>query len=216
MRASSLAMVSVKICGVTDPDMAAFSLDCGADWIGVVCVAASPRFVPPLSRADIAAAAGARRAVALLVDPTDAEIGQVARAGFGIVQLHGGERPARVADIAGRFDLEVWKALGVAGPDDLLAASAFGDAHRLLVDAKPPAGATRSGGHGATFDWALLEGWTAPKPWLLAGGLNPDNVAEAIQVTGAKAVDVSSGVESARGVKDRALIRDFIQAAKAI
>jgi len=136
MRASSLAMASVKICGVTDPDMAAFSLDCGADWIGVVCVAASPRFVPPRSRADIAAAADARRAVALLVDPTDAELGQVARAGFGIVQLHGGERPARVADIAGRFDLEVCGGVFVDEPcvidGNLVSGRTFHDNGRYL------------------------------------------------------------------------------------
>ena len=215
-------MASVKICGVMDPDMAAHAMECGADWVGVVLVGISPRCVHADIRGDIAKAVGRDRVVALTINRSPEELAEIAADGFGIMQLHGNETPREIAAIRARLDLDagdpvaLWKARGVGKREDLDKFGGYWLADRLLVDAKPPEGSAQTGGHGVPFDWSLLEGWTAPKPWLLAGGLTPDNVAEAIRRTGATAVDVSSGVESARGVKDRALIRDFIQAAKAI
>jgi phosphoribosylanthranilate isomerase len=127
-----------------------------------------------------------------------------------ILQIYGvqNDLPA----IKTRFGLPIWRAVGIHTAADLPTAPENAD--RLLLEAKPPAGATRPGGNATTFDWSLLQGWSAPAPWILAGGLTPDNVATAIQETGAKAVDVSSGVESSKGVKDTNLIRSFIAAAK--
>ena len=199
--------------------------EAGADWAGFVLVRQSPRFIapggePPLEMlAGLLAAASrlAVRSVVLTADPghdlLEALAGDLRP---DAVQLHGTERPEFVAEIRAALppSTEVWKALGVATPADLEAASAYTAADRLLVDAKPPTGATRTGGHGAAFDWSILEDWAAPKPWLLAGGLTEENVAAAILETGAAAVDVSSGVERERGVKDAGLIRSFIAAAK--
>jgi phosphoribosylanthranilate isomerase len=157
---------------------------------------------------------GAAVPVALLADPGDAEVDRIAALGFSIIQLHGTETPERLGEVRARTGLEIWKAVGVASRDDLERAAGYTEAGRLLVEARPPEGADRRGGHGAVFDWGLLEGWAAPKPWLLAGGLTPENVADAIAQTGAAAVDVSSGVERMRGLKDRELVRAFIRAAK--
>jgi phosphoribosylanthranilate isomerase len=154
--------------------------------------------------------------VALLVDADDVLIDRVTRTGIHVLQLHGSETPERVAEIRERTGCEVWKALGVATVEDLAGAGAFEAADRLLIDAKPPTGADRTGGHGAAFDWAILEGWDAPRPWILAGGLTPENVAAAIAATGAPAVDVSSGVEKLRGLKDRERVRAFLRAAKEV
>ncbi|MDX1293904.1 MAG: phosphoribosylanthranilate isomerase, partial [Hyphomonas sp.] len=152
--------------------------------------------------------------VALLVDPDDAQIDRIVALGFPVLQLHGSETPDRVAAIKARTGMEVWKAIGVAEADDLMRAATFEAADRLLIDARPPRDADRAGGHGLPFDWTLLEGWTAPRPWLLAGGLTPENVADAIRRTGAPGVDVSSGVERLRGLKDRERVSAFINAAR--
>ncbi len=207
-------MAMVKICGLSNPDMVRFADAAGADWIGLVFVPASVRAVRPEAAADLLQPIRRAHPVALLADADDALIDCVLATGIKVLQLHGAETPDRVAAIRARTGAEVWKALGVAGPADLARSADYDAADRLLVDARPPDGATVTGGHGNAFDWSVLEGWAAPKPWLLAGGLTPDNVAGAIAATGAEAVDVSSGVERVRGEKDAALVERFIAAAK--
>lgn len=207
-------MTDVKICGVKDPSMTRYTAAAGADWIGFNFVEASPRYVN-LPRADLCLAeTGFAKAIALVVDASDDMMAALGHIGFSNFQLHGAETPERVAEIKAMVEGEVWKALGVATPADLAATEAYSAADRLLIDAKPPKDAEMTGGHGTTFDWDLLKGWKAPKPWMLAGGLTPENVAGAVAATGAPGVDVSSGVERARGVKDADKITAFIKAAK--
>ena len=208
-------MTLVKICGLKDPDLVRLCAAEGADWIGFTFVEASPRYVTPEAAGTLLLGAGRAKPVALLADADDALIARVTGLGIRILQLHGAETPERVADVKDRTGCEVWKAVGVAAAEDLAGAGAYAAADRLLIDAKPPKGADRTGGHGAAFDWDILKGWQPPKPWILAGGLNPENVAGAIAATGAPAVDVSSGVERVRGLKDRELVRAFLRAAKA-
>ncbi len=209
-------MARVKICGLSDPETVALAAQAGADWIGLVFIAASPRAVTPERVPALLEAVGRARPVALLSDPDDRLISIVAHLGMPVIQLHGAETAERVAAIRAMTGCEVWKALGISSREDLGQALRHTAADRLLLDAKPPAGAARTGGHGAAFDWSLLTGWQAPKPWLLAGGLTPETVAGAIATTGAEAVDVSSGVERTRGVKDPDLIRRFVAAARAV
>jgi phosphoribosylanthranilate isomerase len=209
-------MTRVKICGLRDPDLVRFCAAEGADWIGFVFVEASPRHVTPEAAETLLLGVGRAVPVALLVDPDDSLIDRVTRTGIRVLQLHGSETPERVAEIKERTGCEIWKALGVAAAEDLAGAGAFDAADRLLIDAKPPRGADRTGGHGAAFDWTILEGWQPPRPWILAGGLTPENVAAAIAATGAPAVDVSSGVEKLRGLKDRERVRAFLRAAKEV
>lgn len=206
-------MTLVKICGLKDPDLVAFAAREGADWIGFM-FPVSPRQVTLAAAETLLLSVGAAVPVAVLLDAPDAEVKAVAALGFPVLQLHGQETPARVAEIKAMTGAEVWKVLGVREAGDLARAADYAAADRLLLDAKPPEGADRAGGHGAAFDWSLLKGWAAPKPWVLAGGLTPENVAEAIGQTAAPAVDVSSGVERIRGLKDRELVRAFIRAAK--
>lgn len=209
-------MTRVKICGLKDPDLVRLCAAQGADWIGFVFVEASPRYVTPEAAETLLLGVGRAVPVALLVDADDTLIDRVAGTGIRVLQLHGREPPERVAEIRARTGCEVWKAFGVETADDLTGAGAYTAADRLLIDAKPPKGADRTGGHGQAFDWSILKGWTAPKPWILAGGLTPENVAEAIAATGAPAVDVSSGVERLRGLKDKELVRAFLRAAKEV
>jgi phosphoribosylanthranilate isomerase len=207
-------MTQVKICGLTDPDLVRFAAQAGADWIGFVFAEASPRFVTEAAAASLLMQVGTATPVALLVNPDDAQIDRIGALGFPVLQLHGSETPERVAEIRDRTGAEVWKAVGIANADDLAHAETFTVAEKLLVDAKPPKDAEQTGGHGLSFDWNLLKGWQVPGPWILAGGLTPENVADAIRLTGATAVDVSSGVERIRGLKDRRLVTAFIDAAK--
>ncbi|MEL7481413.1 MAG: phosphoribosylanthranilate isomerase [Pseudomonadota bacterium] len=207
-------MAKVKICGLTEPETLRIAVRERADWIGFVFVPESPRAITPEAAETLLMYVGEAVPVALLVNPDDAQIDRVRALGIRTLQLHGGETPEDVARIKARTGAEVWKAIGVSDPSDLARAETYTAADALLLDAQPPKGAARTGGHGATFDWALLANWTAPKPWLLAGGLTPVNVANAISATDAPAVDVSSGVEHVRGVKSGALIKDFIRAAK--
>ncbi len=146
------------------------------------------------------------------MEPTDGEI-EAVLAGVQLDVLQLIAAPDRVAHIRQRFGLPVWRAVGISGAADL--PSTMDGADALLLDARPPRGAALPGGNAVAFDWSLLHGWGAPGPWLLAGGLTPGNVAAAIRQTGAPAVDVSSGVESARGVKDAGLIEAFLRAARA-
>ncbi|MDO5606772.1 MAG: phosphoribosylanthranilate isomerase [Paracoccus sp. (in: a-proteobacteria)] len=209
-------MAQVKICGLTRPADVDAAVAAGAGFLGFVFFAKSPRNLSPAAAAALAHAVppGVAR-VGLFVNPDDAMLDQVlAAVPLDMVQLHGSETPARVRDIAARSGLPVIKAVGIAGPGDLAVLWDYGlVADMLLVDAKPPRDAVLPGGNGLAFDWRLLTGRKWLKPWMLAGGLNPDNVAEAVRLTGAPVVDVSSGVESAPGVKDGDLIRRFIAAA---
>jgi phosphoribosylanthranilate isomerase len=151
------------------------------------------------------------------VDPSDEAIAAVLDAlPLGLIQLHGAESPARCAAIRARFGLPVMKALGIAVPGDLEALAEYAPVvDRFLLDAKPPVGAELPGGNASAFDWSLTAGRAIPRPWLLAGGLTPENVAEALRQSGAPGVDVSSGIERARGVKDPTRIAAFIVAARA-
>ena len=207
-------MVKVKICGVKDPDMVAFAAREGADWIGFNFVPQSPRYVTPEAAATLMLGLGKAVPVALLADADDALVIKVPRLVLPVIQLHGQEPPERADEVKTLTGRDIWKAFGVRERSDLGQIRPFTAIDGLLVDAKAPDGAGMTGGHGAPFDWSILEGWSAPKPWLLAGGLTPENVAEAIQATGAPGVDVSSGVERIRGLKDRELVRAFIRAAK--
>jgi phosphoribosylanthranilate isomerase len=208
-------MAMVKICGLKDPELAAFAAREGADWIGFM-FAPSPRQVTLSAAQTLLLSVGKAVPVAVLLDPPDAEVCSVAALGFPVLQLHGSETPQRVVEIKDMTGAEVWKVLGVREAADLARAGDYGAADRLLLDAKPPEGDAQKGGHGAAFDWGLLTGWVSPKPWILAGGLTPENVAGAIGQTAASAVDVSSGVERIRGLKDREQVRAFIRAAKGI
>ena len=211
----------VKICGLKTPDAVAAAVEGGADYLGFVFFDRSPRNVTPAdARPLVAMATGGIVAVGVFVDPDDALLATaVETAGIGAIQLHGRETPERVDAVRARFGLPVIKALPVAGAADLAAAARFTAADRLLFDAKPPAGADRPGGHGVAYDWAILKDADLPPaagPWFLSGGLTPETVAQAVRASGAGAVDVSSGVEDAPGVKSVARIEAFARAARAI
>ncbi|HEY8565506.1 MAG TPA: phosphoribosylanthranilate isomerase [Beijerinckiaceae bacterium] len=206
----------VKICGLSTPETLEAALAAGADMVGFVFYPRSPRHLSlEAARGLIASARGRAETVALLVDPSDAEIDAVTALGVDQLQLHGAESPERVAAIAARTGRPVMKAIGIAGTDDLAALDRYPLADRLLLDAKPPSAGALPGGNGLRFDWALLAGLDPRAPIMLSGGLDPDNVAEAIRRTGVRAVDVSSGVESRPGLKDPAKIAAFVAAARA-
>ncbi|WP_170436365.1 phosphoribosylanthranilate isomerase [Ruegeria arenilitoris] len=212
------AEISVKICGLTAPEHVRAAVEAGARYIGFNFFPKSPRYAPIAQAAALASDVPVGVAkVALAVNFTDAQLDEiVAGVPLDMLQLHGAESPERVAEVKSRYGLPVIKAIGVAEAEDLAAIDLYSDvADQLLVDAKPPKNSELPGGNGLPFDWRLLAGrkyWRTP--WMLSGGLNPDNVAEAIRMTGARQVDVASGVESAPGVKDRCLIRSFIEAAR--
>ena len=187
-----------------------------ADYVGFVFYPPSPRNLTLAEAAELGAqAAGHTLRVGLFVDADDAMLGDaVAAAQLDVLQLHGDESPARVAQLKARFGLPVWKALPIAARDDVLRADAYTSAADLILfDAKTPKG-TLPGGMGVAFDWNLVAGWKGACAWGLAGGLFAENVAEAIRLTGAPLVDTSSGVESAPGVKDAAKIAAFCAAAR--
>ncbi|MEK9672193.1 MAG: phosphoribosylanthranilate isomerase [Rhodospirillaceae bacterium] len=210
-------MVQVKICGLNTADAVAAAVGAGADLVGFVFFEKSPRYVSPSTAAALGVAVPKDvLKVGLVVDASDADLDAVAMWGpVDMVQLHGSETPERVVEVKTRFKVPVMKALPIASAADVQAARAFeGVVDRLLFDAKPPADATRPGGNALAFDWGLLAGTAWSCPWLLAGGLTPENVTRAIRISGAPGVDVSSGVEDAPGVKNVDTIRDFIRAAK--
>ena len=206
-------MAQVKICGLREAAHVTAAVEAGARYLGFVFFAKSPRAVLPAQAALLGrdVPPGVAR-VGLFVDPDDALLDEVLGvAPLDMIQLHGAETPQRVGQVRSRFGLPVMKALGIAEPADLGAIWSYGTvADMLLIDARPPRDAVLPGGNGLAFDWRLLVGRRWPRPWLLAGGLTPDNVAGAIALTGAPGVDVSSGVETAPGVKDAGLIRDFV------
>ena len=206
----------VKICGLSDAASVLAAAEAGARYIGFVFFAKSPRNVSVAQARELALAAPIGVAkVALVVDASDAELDAIcAEVPLDMLQLHGHESPARVAQIRARYGLPVMKALGVARAEDLAQIAAYeAVADQILLDAKAPEGAALPGGNGLAFDWRLVAGYTFQKPWMLAGGLTPENVAEAIRLTGARQVDVSSGVEARAGVKDLARIKAFLAAA---
>ena len=209
--------IAVKICGITSPDAIDAAARAGAGYGGLVLHPRSPRFVA-LEQAQALAEhmRGRLKSVALITDMDDAAIAALVNAvAPDFLQLHGSETVQRTADIRARFAVAVIKALPVADSSDLAPAAEYEKvADMLMFDARPPKGAERPGGHGAAFDWRILSGRSFRKPWFLAGGLDPDNVARAIELSGARQVDVSSGVESAPGVKDGARIATFIDAAR--
>ncbi|HLA21424.1 MAG TPA: phosphoribosylanthranilate isomerase [Pseudolabrys sp.] len=210
-------MLEVKICGINEPRAMDAALDAGADLVGLVFFAASPRAVSLANAAGLAARARGRAlVVALTVDADDTLLSRiVTEVSPDILQLHGAETPARVAEIRRRFTRPLMKAIAVAEAADLSAVASYtAVADRLLFDARPPKDATRPGGHGRAFDWTLLSHVERKKPIMLSGGLTPENVADAICIVRPDAVDVSSGVESAPGVKDASRIRAFVAAAR--
>jgi len=210
-------MVQAKICGLKTPEAVGAALEGGAAFIGFVMFPASPRHISPEDAARLAAPARSRvRIAAVTVDPDDTLLDRLmASLRPDLIQLHGRETPTRAAAIAARTGAEVIKALPVSEASDVDAASPFDAAvAHLMFDAKAPAGAAVPGGHGAAFDWSVLSGRRFSRPWFLAGGLDPWNVAEAASRSGAPLVDVSSGVERGPGVKDPALISAFLEAVR--
>jgi phosphoribosylanthranilate isomerase len=207
----------VKICGLSSEETVDAALDAGADMIGFVLFPKSPRYVALARAAELASRArGRAEIVALTVDMDDGELASVAKAlRPDWLQMHGSESVEAVEAAQSSLGVKVMKALSVSASADLERASRYAAAaDRLLLDAKPPKGADRPGGHGRPFDWTLLRGFAAPVPYLLSGGLTPQNVEEAVRISGAPGVDVSSGVETAPGRKDPDLIRAFIAAAR--
>jgi phosphoribosylanthranilate isomerase len=204
-----------KICGLSTSDTVAAALEGGAAYVGFVFFPKSPRHLRAEVAARLAGPARERaRVVAVVVDPADDVIDEIAvRLRPDFYQLHGKESPARATELKARTGTGIIKALSVSESADLDAASVWeGVADQLMFDAKPPSGADLPGGVGARFDWGLLSGRSFSRPWFLAGGLNPHNVAKAARQAGAPLVDVSSGVETAPGLKDPRLITAFLKA----
>ena len=210
--------VDAKICGLSTPETVDAAVAAGARWIGFVAYPTSPRHIGSL---ELLRALGARvpahvGRVGLFVDPDDALIDErLATGAIDLLQLHGSETPERVAALKARTGTPVMKVIKVAGPEDVERDIALyaGVADRLMFDV---AGGALPGGNAKAFDWTILSGRRVPLPWMLAGGLTADNVAEAVRVTGAPTVDVSSGVEASRGVKSIELIRAFLDRVKAL
>jgi phosphoribosylanthranilate isomerase len=207
--------LDAKICGIGSSEAMDAALRYGARFIGLNFFPNSPRYVS----FDAARALGARVPdgvvkVGVFVDPDDQTLRQaIDAAGLAMIQFHGLEDPQRVADVRQRFAVETMKVIRVAGPEDLAAVAEFEPvADWLMFDTKPPKGATRPGGNALAFDWRVLTGRTWRRPWMLSGGLDAENAVAAATMTGARCVDVSSGVESAPGVKDPAMIKAFLKA----
>ncbi|MAI49826.1 MAG: phosphoribosylanthranilate isomerase [Rhodospirillaceae bacterium] len=209
--------VDAKICGVSDRAAINASVDGGARYVGFVFFPRSPRHVTPTQAAALSALLPESVIpVALAVDPNDDLIAEIdAQVGISMFQLHGSETSERVADIKSRTGKPVMKAIRVSAASDFDSALSYLDvADMLLFDAKPPSDMANAlpGGNAVSFDWTLLAGRDWPLPWMLSGGLDPKNIAEAIGISRAAAVDVSSGVESSPGVKDAVLISEFLEA----
>jgi phosphoribosylanthranilate isomerase len=208
----------VKICGLSTRETLDVALDAGADMVGFVFFPPSPRHLNLETARELGNAAKRRAIkVALTVDADDATLANIVEAlRPDILQLHGHETVARLRDIKQTFGLPVMKAMPVEAPADLASLPGFAAvADRILFDARAPKEATRPGGLGTVFDWHVLENLDLKLPFMVSGGLNAQNVAEAVRVTRAGGVDVSSGVERAAGIKDPEMIREFIRAARA-
>lgn len=210
--------IKAKICGINSDAALIAALEGGADYIGLVFFAPSPRHLAIAAARRLADAARGRASiVALTVDANDAVLDEITNAvAPDVLQLHGKETPARVAEVKAKFGRPVIKAVPVRDAGDVAAAAAYaGIADLILFDAKSPEGASRPGGHGKTFDWTILQAVAPDMPFMLSGGLHPENVAAAIATAHPHSVDVSSGVETAPGVKDADLIRRFLRNVKA-
>jgi phosphoribosylanthranilate isomerase len=208
----------VKICGLSTPETLDVALQAGADMVGFVFFPASPRHISLETARDLGKQAKGRAVkVALTVDADDATLANIVETlRPDILQLHGSETVARLRDIKQAFGLPVMKVIAVETSADLAPLPGYtAVADRILFDARAPKDATRPGGLGAVFDWHLLQNLDLKLPFMVSGGLNAGNVAEAVRVTRAGGVDVSSGVERAPGIKDTEMIRDFIRAARA-
>lgn len=206
----------VKICGLTRPEDVAAAVSAGAAYLGFVFFPPSPRnLTPEAARALAVEVPSGVAKVALTVDADDAALAAILETvPIDLLQLHGRESPERVAEVRARFGLPVMKAVGLREAADLAQVDAYAAvADQILVDAKAPEGAALPGGNGLAFDWRLLAGRDWAGPWMLAGGLTPETAAEAVRRTGARQLDVSSGVERAPGEKDPARIRAFLDAA---
>lgn len=211
--------VRSKICGLKTREDVQAAAAAGAAYVGFVFFSKSPRHLDIETARDLALEVPLGIAkVALTVNATDAELDAItANVPLDMLQLHGKESPERVAQIKARNGLPVMKAVGVAEAGDLEAIKAYeAVADQILIDAKPAQGAELPGGNGLAFDWRLIAGRQWARPWMLAGGLTPGNAAEAVRMTGARQLDVSSGVESAPGVKDAGKIEAFIRAAHSV
>jgi phosphoribosylanthranilate isomerase len=214
-----MAGISAKICGLTDAAAVAAAVAGGAAFAGFVFFPPSPRNLGPARAGElIAGLTPDVTPVGVFADPTDDQLEAVlAAAPLRLIQLHGKETPARAAAVKARFGLPVMKAVPVAGPDDVARAEGyFGPVDWLMFDAKAPETATRPGGNALSFDWELLAAADWPLSWMLSGGLNADNLAEAARVAGARVVDVSSGVEDRPGVKNPEKIRAFLEIARTL
>ena len=215
--AQSAALNPAKICGLSTPEAVSAALDGQAAFLGFVFFEKSPRNLSPQRAAQLAMPARGRCSlVAVMVDPTDEALDLITSTlRPDLIQLHGKESPSRANAIARRTGAGIIKALSVSEPRDLDAAKAYdGLVSHLLFDAKPPSGSDLPGGVGAQFDWTMMQGRRFERPWFLAGGLDPWNVAEAFDQSGAPLVDVSSGVERGPGVKDASLISAFLSAVR--
>jgi len=213
--------VLAKICGITSPEAMAAAVDGRAAYVGLVFYPPSPRNVTPEEAASLIAGVPEQVAkVGLFVDADDETLQRVLDVvPLDLLQLHGSETPQRVADIKKAFGVQVMKAIRIAGPDDVAHAADFvAVSDRLLFDAQAPADMAGAlpGGNGLAFDWNLLAEKEWPLPWMLSGGLTPENLAQAATATGAVCVDVSSGVEASRGVKDPEKIRRFLDVARSL
>ncbi len=212
-------MVLAKICGLSTRPALAAAIEGGAAFVGFMVFEASPRRVSMAEAVGLAALArGRAKIVAVTVDPDDALVRRLAaELAPDFIQLHGQESPARAREVADLAGAGVIKALAVSTAADLDRAHAYDEAAaHLMFDARAPAGAARPGGHGQAFDWSLLAGREYRRPWFLAGGLSPDNIAGAIAASRAPMVDVSSGVEDGGGLKDPALITRFLDAVRRV
>lgn len=210
--------VATKICGLSTPEAVTAAVDGGASHIGFIFFPKSPRDIAPDAAARLAPPARARnvKVVAVTVDPDDEQLDRLASLlAPDLIQLHGAETPARARDVARRTGAGVIKVLTVSTAHDLAAARAYEAAvDHLMFEARPPPDSDLPGGNGARFDWSLMMGHRFQRPWLLAGGLDPWNVVDAVRASGAPMVDVSSGVERGPGLKDPALITAFLDAAR--
>lgn len=208
-------VLDIKICGLKTPDAVAAALDGGAPHIGFIFFPKSPRHITPLEAAALRGAAkGRAKVVAVTVDADDATLDAIVDAVKpDMLQLHGHETPERVRIVKDRYGLPVMKAFAIREASDLEAITPYkGVADRFLFDAKPPKGADLPGGNGVSFDWSLLDALDEGVDYMLSGGLNAGNIAEALQKTRAPGIDISSGVERAPGEKDVRLIEEFFQA----
>jgi len=209
--------IRIKMCGLTRPEDVAAAVLAGANYVGFVFFEKSPRHLALDAAAAMAQSApGGVAKVALVVDADDAALDALmAQVPIDMLQLHGSESPQRVTAVKARYGLPVMKAVGIAGAMDLPQLDVYARvADQILVDAKPPKGADRPGGNALAFDWTLIQNRRWPVPWMLAGGLTPHNAALAIERTGARQLDVSSGIESAPGIKDAKLMSAFVDSAR--